>query len=169
MRIRIAIIFRGFTVALTVRAIPVFSNTTTTTAAAAAAAAAAATFHLSNDTTPPTPNPGPCDCLGGSMCGTLHISDCDYAINAKLIRTDDIKYGAEGSTSPHQGVCHGLGTDYGCGIVIQGGRHCVASGNQMWWDYQDIRDHGCHHCGHKYWGSGCSTVVDYFPVCDEVH
>ncbi|KAI1453961.1 hypothetical protein F4805DRAFT_340286 [Annulohypoxylon moriforme] len=105
------------------------------------------------------------DCGGSIMCPTVKVVWCDEGVNSKLIRNDDINYGAVGSGKPHFGVCHGKATDFGCGIIIQGPSHCVRSGNDMWWDYQEIRQSGCHHCGHKYWGDGCSTDVDYWQSC----
>ncbi|KAI1206668.1 uncharacterized protein F4807DRAFT_469917 [Annulohypoxylon truncatum] len=105
------------------------------------------------------------DCGGSIMCPTVKVVWCDLGINRKLIRNDDLNYGAIGSGKPHFGVCHGKATDFGCGIIIQGPSHCVRSGNDMWWDYQEIRQWGCHHCGHKYWGDGCSTDIDYWQSC----
>ncbi|KAI1764443.1 hypothetical protein GGR53DRAFT_494117 [Hypoxylon sp. FL1150] len=133
------------------------------------------------------------DCDGSTMCSTLHVKACDIAINFKVIRDDNPNYGSEGcvnlpvvymlcnaprtlltytyrSGAPRRGECHGLSTDWGCGILIQGPSNCTRSGNEMWWDYQDIRRGGCHHCGHKYWTEeGCKTTIDYFPVCGIWH
>ncbi|KAI0853595.1 hypothetical protein F5Y00DRAFT_270758 [Daldinia vernicosa] len=108
------------------------------------------------------------DCRGSIMCSTVKVRDCDEGVNYKIIRNDDLNYGAVGSGKPHLGTCHGVGTDFGCAILIQGPPSCVRSGNDIWWDYQDIRKHGCHHCGHKRWGKGCSTTIDYEPSCDRV-
>ncbi|KAI0837999.1 hypothetical protein F5Y06DRAFT_287492 [Hypoxylon sp. FL0890] len=108
------------------------------------------------------------DCKGSIMCPTLKVQWCDEGVNSKLIRNDEPNYGAAGSGRPHVGVCHGKHTDWGCAILIQGNRGCVRSGNDMWWDYQEIRKSGCHHCGHKYWRDGCSTTIDYYPECDFV-
>ncbi|KAI8966411.1 hypothetical protein F5Y11DRAFT_155228 [Daldinia sp. FL1419] len=110
-----------------------------------------------------------CDCKGSIMCATLKVQACDEAVNFKLIRNDAINYGAIGSSAPHHGVCHGIGTDFGCAITIQGHSSCIRTGNDIWWDYQVIRHSGCHHCGHKYWGDGCSTVIDYEPQCGRIH
>ncbi|KAI1648785.1 uncharacterized protein F4817DRAFT_314418 [Daldinia loculata] len=125
-------------------------------------------FAYENRTLEKTDKPK-CDCWGSIMCATLKVQDCDEAVNYKLIRNDDINYGAVGSGMPHLGVCHGIGTDFGCGILITGNPGCVRSGNDMWWDYQDIRKSGCHHCGKKYWGDGCATTIDYYPECGKVH
>ncbi|KAI0894115.1 hypothetical protein F4806DRAFT_131310 [Annulohypoxylon nitens] len=114
------------------------------------------------------PNPGlnsTYDCGGSIMCNTVKVVWCDKGINHKLIRNDDLNYGAIGSGKPHFGVCHGQFTDFGCAIIIQGPKHCVRSGNDMWWDYQEIRSHGCHHCGNKHWGDRCSTTIDYWESC----
>ncbi|KAI1378979.1 hypothetical protein F4677DRAFT_465255 [Hypoxylon crocopeplum] len=108
------------------------------------------------------------NCDGSSMCPTIHVHDCDSAMNSKIIRDDNMNYGAAGSGMPHIGVCRGIATDYGCAIFVQGPTSCVRSGNDIWWDYQDIRDNGCHHCGHKYWGDGCMTTIDYEPECHRV-
>ncbi|KAI1392124.1 uncharacterized protein F4822DRAFT_425340 [Hypoxylon trugodes] len=108
------------------------------------------------------------DCSGSIMCPTLKVQACDVAINTFLIRDDNLTYGATGSGKPHKGVCHGIGTDFGCAIFVQGRANCTRSGNDMWWDYQEIRDHHCHHCGHKHWSSGCTTTIDYKPQCDLV-
>lgn len=50
----------------------------------------------------------------------------------------------------YTGACFGY-----CGIFIQGKSHCTRSGDEMWWDYQDIRKSGCGKCGTKHWGDGC--------------
>ncbi|KAI2464625.1 hypothetical protein F4781DRAFT_436221 [Annulohypoxylon bovei var. microspora] len=105
------------------------------------------------------------DCGGSIMCSTVKVVWCDEGVNSKLIRNDELNYGAVGSGKPHFGICHGKGTDFGCGVIIKGPNHCVRSGNDMWWDYQEIRGSGCHHCGRKYWGDGCSTNIDYWQSC----
>ncbi|KAI2619622.1 hypothetical protein GGR54DRAFT_639947 [Hypoxylon sp. NC1633] len=108
------------------------------------------------------------DCYGSTMCPVMHVRDCDGAVNDKLIRNDVVNYGAAGSGKPHLGVCRGINTDYGCAVFIEGPDHCVKSGNDIWWDYQEIRNSGCHHCGHKYWGDGCMTTINYEPECHKV-
>ncbi|KAI1803750.1 hypothetical protein F4811DRAFT_316438 [Daldinia bambusicola] len=109
------------------------------------------------------------DCRGSIMCTTVRVKDCDRAVNSKLIRSDEVNYGSVESKRPHVGVCHGLGTDFGCAITIEGNSECVKSGNEIWWDYQEIRNNGCHHCGHKFWGDGCKTTIDYTPECHRVY
>ncbi|OTB12782.1 hypothetical protein K445DRAFT_25204 [Daldinia sp. EC12] len=108
------------------------------------------------------------DCQGSIMCATVHVQACDIAVNSKLIRDDEPNYGSIGSGTPHRGACHGIGSDFGCAILIEGHPGCVRSGNDMWWDYQEIRHSGCHHCGHKYWRDGCATTIDYEPECDRI-
>ncbi|OTA99464.1 hypothetical protein M426DRAFT_16421 [Hypoxylon sp. CI-4A] len=109
------------------------------------------------------------DCKGSIMCLTMRRKACDEAINYKVIRDDEINYGAEGSDAPHVGVCHGIASDFGCAILIEGNKDCRRSGNDMWWDFQDIREMGCHRCGHKHWGEGCTTTIDYYPECGKIH
>ena len=36
------------------------------------------------------------DCKGSSMCKSLQVRSCDDAVNNKLIRNDDVNYGAPG-------------------------------------------------------------------------
>lgn len=38
------------------------------------------------------------DCKGSSFCGsaTLSVADCDNAVNNKIIRNNDVNYGASG-------------------------------------------------------------------------
>ncbi|KAI1472374.1 uncharacterized protein F4812DRAFT_464478 [Daldinia caldariorum] len=108
------------------------------------------------------------DCRGSIMCSTLHVKACDVAVNTQIIRDDELNYGSASSRRPHLGACHGLGADFGCAILVEGNPKCVRSGNDLWWDYQEIRKNGCHHCGHKYWGKGCKTTIDYEPECRRI-
>lgn len=50
-----------------------------------------------------------------------------------------------------------------CKIFIQGPSICKRSGNQMWYDYQNIRAHNCARCGTKKWEPNdlCMTTVNY--------
>ncbi|KAH6640172.1 hypothetical protein F5144DRAFT_609227 [Chaetomium tenue] len=105
------------------------------------------------------------DCKGSSMCSSLQVRACDDAVNSKLICNDDVNYGASGSGRPQGGACSNIFGGYGCGIFIQGKSHCVRTGNQMWWDYQDIRKSGCQKCSTKHWGDGCMTTVNYVSGC----
>jgi hypothetical protein len=116
------------------------------------------------------------DCKGSSMCGNAvnFNRDCDRAVNSMLIRTDAINYGAAGSvfcskhniskTNPRyrSGLPDGAEKSH-CKIFIAGPSSCKRSGNGMWQDYQEIRSHGCKHCGSKHWGSDdvCRTTVNY--------
>ncbi|KAI0384479.1 hypothetical protein F5Y04DRAFT_277855 [Hypomontagnella monticulosa] len=109
------------------------------------------------------------DCGGSIMCATVRVQACDIAVNTFLIRDDTVNYGPRGSGKPHMGVCHGVGTDFGCAIFVEGPANCTRSGNQIWWDYQEIRHSGCHHCGHKWWGNVCSTTIDYCPECGWIY
>ena len=36
------------------------------------------------------------DCKGSSMCKSLQVRACDEAVNSKLIRNNDVNYGAPG-------------------------------------------------------------------------
>jgi hypothetical protein len=36
------------------------------------------------------------DCKGSSMCKSLQVRACDDAVNNKIIRNDDVNYGADG-------------------------------------------------------------------------
>ncbi|KAM7194055.1 hypothetical protein V8F20_008151 [Naviculisporaceae sp. PSN 640] len=103
------------------------------------------------------------DCEGSIMCNTISLNWCDEAVNEKLQRRDDITYGP-GLTKV--GACGGWGT-FGCAIFIQGDDSCNRTGNQLWWDYQDIRSVGhCSKCGTKHWYPGCMTTVNYVTWCN---
>ncbi|KAI0172622.1 hypothetical protein GGR52DRAFT_572448 [Hypoxylon sp. FL1284] len=132
---------------------------------------ACASASTTSTSTSPPPSPKPFeptyDCNGSIMCPTINVAGCDRAVNYDLTRNSDLNYGPKGSGRPWIGVCHGVHSDFGCGIFIEGPLNCSRSGNDIWWDYQDIRQYGCHKCGHKYWTSwGCKTTIDYKPVCD---
>ncbi|KAF6838782.1 hypothetical protein CPLU01_02315 [Colletotrichum plurivorum] len=105
------------------------------------------------------------DCKGSSMCSSLQVRACDDAVNNKLIRNDDVNYGAPGSGRSRTGACSNIFGGYGCGVFIQGKSHCARTGNQMWWDYQDIRKNNCRVCGSKHWGDGCLTTINYVSGC----
>ncbi|KAL0930132.1 uncharacterized protein CTRU02_214952 [Colletotrichum truncatum] len=108
------------------------------------------------------------DCEGHSLCGALPVSACDQAAN-KLIRNDDVNYGASGNKSGKpKGECTSIvGPQLpGCGVYIQGGSQCMRTGNQMWSDYQEIRNNDCKTCGRKQWGDGCMTVINYVVGCN---
>ncbi|KAI1082899.1 hypothetical protein F5B20DRAFT_597133 [Whalleya microplaca] len=100
------------------------------------------------------------DCKGSGLCSSFILGSCDDAANRKLIRNDNINYGAPGSGQSQTGACSGQ-----CGVFIQGDRSCVRSGNQIWNDYHDIRGNGCKICGSKHWGAGCLTTINYVSGC----
>ncbi|KAI3558673.1 hypothetical protein CABS01_07360 [Colletotrichum abscissum] len=105
------------------------------------------------------------DCKGSSLCSSLKVAACDDAVNNKLIRNNDVNYGAPGSGRPKTGACSNIFGGYGCGVFIQGKSGCARTGNQMWYDYQDIRANGCRVCGSKHWGDGCLTTINYVSGC----
>ncbi|KAI1021803.1 hypothetical protein LB505_008864 [Fusarium chuoi] len=101
------------------------------------------------------------DCNGSGLCGIIPVRDCDQAVNNRLIRNNDVNYGAPGSGRPQTGTCQG-----NCGIFIQGRSTCARTGNQIWYDYQDIRRNGCRICGSKHWGDGCLTTINRVTGCN---
>ncbi|KAI1392917.1 uncharacterized protein F4822DRAFT_426118 [Hypoxylon trugodes] len=115
----------------------------------------------------PATVPGTYDCSGSHMCTTLQVRWCDKAVNEKLYRTDDVIYGSRSSPVEYKGACGTAYSPLGCGVTIEGGPECMATGNQIWWHYQDIRSKGnCTVCGHKYWDWGdCVTTVNYVRDC----
>ncbi|EXL58562.1 hypothetical protein FOCG_02072 [Fusarium oxysporum f. sp. radicis-lycopersici 26381] len=100
------------------------------------------------------------DCNGSGLCGTISVKNCDDAVNNRLIRNNDVNYGAPGSGRSQTGTCQGA-----CGIFIQGRSTCARTGNQIWYDYQDIRRSGCRICGSKHWGDGCLTTINRVSGC----
>lgn len=105
------------------------------------------------------------DCKGSSLCRSLQVRACDDAVNNKIIRNDDVNYGAPGSGRPRTGECSAIAGGFGCGVFIQGQKNCARTGNQIWHDYQDIRGNGCKICGSKHWGDGCLTTINYVSGC----
>lgn len=98
------------------------------------------------------------------MCGSFEVKYCDHAVNS-LIRNDDKNYGYGKGIN---GNCWGDVAGYGC-VVFVTGDGCVASGNEMWWMYQDLRDSdkgGCDKCGSVHYGNGCRFTVNYKSGCD---
>lgn len=68
---------------------------------------------------------------------------------------------------PESGSCTSNLAHFGCGVFVRGPAHCAFSGNQMWWDYQEIREKGgCGKCGSKKYDDGCEVVVDYVSGCN---
>ncbi|KAK4183811.1 hypothetical protein QBC35DRAFT_393061 [Podospora australis] len=105
------------------------------------------------------------DCDGSKICRFLHPEACDDAVNNRLIRGDFLDYGAPGSGRPLTSACSAIAGPVGCRIHIQGHRNCTRTGNQIWEDYQDIRESGCQVCGTKHWGDGCYTSIEVDPQC----
>lgn len=74
------------------------------------------------------------------------------------------------------GNCWANAEGYGCGVFVQGtnktltgDQPCEFSGNQIWWDYQDIRDSNkgnCDKCGSKVYSNGCEITINYVSGCD---
>jgi len=114
------------------------------------ASAAAVAPAVAEDQSPNLQKRDYFDCDGSGMCaGAVNfVRDCDIAVNTVLIRNDDLNYGAQRGN---------------CKIFIAGPRDCERTGNQMWYDYQEIRSHGCARCGSKHWGrdNACRTTVNY--------
>ncbi|KAM0329547.1 hypothetical protein ACHAQA_004856 [Verticillium albo-atrum] len=110
---------------------------------------------------PPAPIPPPFDCSGSGMCGGAvnFVRDCDRAVNNELMRNDDVNYGSADSDKDIDGARRG-----NCKIFIAGPSACTRTGNEMWYDYQDLRKEGsCGKCGSKHWGNNneCRTTVNY--------
>ncbi|KAK4222659.1 hypothetical protein QBC38DRAFT_374648 [Podospora fimiseda] len=112
-------------------------------------------------------------CGGGWICGSHdHLKRCDQSVNHYLVRTDEVLYGSAGSGREKDGACPPE-SHFACKIFVAGADHCARSGNEMWQDYQDIRNKkkgncngGRNTCGTKNWGDGCRTTVDYVAYCD---
>ncbi|KAM7188895.1 hypothetical protein V8F33_010342, partial [Rhypophila sp. PSN 637] len=81
------------------------------------------------------------DCHGSAMCSQVQVNACDEAANNRLMRNNDLNYGTDGAPEG-TGVCQSAFNP--CGFFIEGhkedGSACRFSGNQMWWDYQDIHE-----------------------------
>ncbi|KAL8372326.1 hypothetical protein RB595_001901 [Gaeumannomyces hyphopodioides] len=99
------------------------------------------------------------ECKGSINCNTWinFLKSCDSAVNTALVRTDAVNYGGKNS-----GLRKGSRSGK-CEVFIEGPASCKTTGNQMWTDYQDIRNHGCGRCGFKTWGEGdqCRTKIDF--------
>ncbi|EJT74899.1 hypothetical protein GGTG_08737 [Gaeumannomyces tritici R3-111a-1] len=115
---------------------------------------------------PPSPSPSwplvsreGYECKGSINCNTWvnFIKTCDHAVNTALVRTDAVNYGGKNS-----GLRKGSRSGK-CEVFIEGPASCKTTGNKMWSDYQDIRNHGCGRCGFKTWGEGdeCKTKIDF--------
>ncbi|KAE8395561.1 Spherulation-specific family 4-domain-containing protein [Aspergillus alliaceus] len=116
------------------------------------------------------PDPSAYDCKGSSMCTTPDfLKWCDHAVNT-LQRNDDLFYFAtlrDNETGINQsGNCWGDQTR-GCGVFIQGDASCSISGNDLWNDYQNIRNiGGCSKCGSFHREDGCLITINYVYQCD---
>ncbi|KAM0425904.1 hypothetical protein ACHAPT_008842 [Fusarium lateritium] len=103
------------------------------------------------------------DCgKGSAMCaGAANlVRNCDRAVNFELIRNDDVNYGGDGNA---ENLPEG-GRSGNCKVFVEGHKDCYRTGNEMWHDYQEIREQGgCNKCGRKYWGpyNNCYTKIDY--------
>ncbi|KAL8399685.1 hypothetical protein RB594_000183 [Gaeumannomyces avenae] len=99
------------------------------------------------------------ECKGSINCNTWvnFIKTCDHAVNTALVRTDAVNYGGKNS-----GLRKGSRSGK-CEVFVEGPASCKTTGNRMWSDYQDIRNHGCGRCGFKTWGEGdeCKTKIDF--------
>ncbi|KAH8203953.1 hypothetical protein TruAng_001895 [Truncatella angustata] len=100
------------------------------------------------------------NCQGSGLCATSPNlkRDCDIAVNDMLVRNDDINYGSSDSGKSVDGAQRGH-----CKVFVAGPAACSKSGNSIWYDYQDIRSHGCNICGTKNWGNHneCRTTINY--------
>ncbi|OGM49583.1 hypothetical protein ABOM_001752 [Aspergillus bombycis] len=115
------------------------------------------------------PDPSDYTCKGSSMCTTPNfLKWCDHAVNT-LQRNDDTSYFATSANETginQSGNCWGDQTR-GCGVFIQGDESCSISGNDLWNDYQNIRQvGGCSKCGSFYREDGCQITIDYVYQCD---
>ncbi|KAE9364361.1 hypothetical protein N431DRAFT_355154 [Stipitochalara longipes BDJ] len=110
------------------------------------------------------PDPTDYDCKGSTLCTTPGLlAWCDDAVN-NLGRNDSLSYTTY-SNSSQTGNCWGDGTR-SCGVFIQG-TSCAISGNDMWWDYQNIRKvGGCKKCGSYHREDGCLITINYVYKCD---
>lgn len=129
------------------------------------------------------------------VCDTPHFrycfwqakmrESCDYVANEVIERTDTTIY--TGFMDPHGfaapgtplKLCWFANNGYyrgGCGFRIEGGPACNRTGNQLWWDYQDIKaatDEACSimgNCGTKLWfieetKEVCKLIVDHMVEC----
>ncbi|KAE8358366.1 Spherulation-specific family 4-domain-containing protein [Aspergillus caelatus] len=115
------------------------------------------------------PDPSDYNCKGSSMCTTPNfLKWCDHAVNS-LQRNDVPSYfptSANETGINQSGNCWGDQTR-GCGVFIQGDASCSISGNDLWNDYQNIRNiGGCSKCGSFYREDGCQITIDYVYECD---
>lgn len=86
------------------------------------------------------------------MCGSAinFMRNCDRAVNEELIRNDDVNYGSAESDKEMDGARRD-----NCKIFIGGPVTCTRTGNEIWNDYQDLKNSdigGYGRCGSKHWG-----------------
>ncbi|KAH8431510.1 uncharacterized protein LDX57_009173 [Aspergillus melleus] len=115
------------------------------------------------------PDPIAYDCKGSPMCTTPDLLKwCDHAVNT-LHRDDDPFYFAASANETginQSGNCWGDQTR-SCGVFIQGDDSCRISGNDLWNDYQNIRNiGGCSKCGSFEREDGCLVTINYVYGCD---
>lgn len=102
---------------------------------------------------------------------------CDRVINENIWRSDRFHYTVGKKVWPESERANEPCVDAedrpghpslaGCQMWLEGPEHCKRTGNQVWWDWQDIHHYGCTICGKKTWGKRgeCTTVVDGDPAC----
>src|SRR4051794_22921177 len=70
-------------------------------------------------------------------------------------------------TNYKNGNCYGDGAS-GCGVSLQG-TDCTISGNDIWFDYQNIRSiGGCKKCGSFHRKDKCLITVNYVSGCKNI-
>lgn len=72
--------------------------------------------------------------------------------------------------SDNSGRCETQGDGYmgngGCSVFVQGPESCAFAGNEIWSDYQQIRNEGgCAKCGTKTYSDGCMVTINYVSDC----
>jgi hypothetical protein len=133
-----------------------------------------------------SPDPTDYDCKGSTLCTTPGLlAWCDTAVN-NLGRNDSLSYNTKlvhysplrfafdkhslissscSGNASQTGNCWGDGTR-SCGVFIQG-TDCSISGNDIWFDYQNIRKiGGCKECGSYHREDGCLVTINYVYKCD---
>ncbi|PKX91136.1 uncharacterized protein P174DRAFT_423979 [Aspergillus novofumigatus IBT 16806] len=115
------------------------------------------------------PDPTAYDCEGSTMCTTPDfVKWCDQAVNT-LQRNDQPSYFATSANESGINLSGNCWGDQirGCGVFIQGDAHCSISGNDIWNDYQNIRNiGGCKRCGSFHREDGCLITINYVYSCD---
>lgn len=121
--------------------------------------------------------PATYSCDLDSRCGIFLDMEveCDTVINDHLWRVDNFNYtigkwpesASANAPCTAKGPYRGRLSAEGAGMTIEGPPHCKRTGNQIWYDYQDIKHYGCKSCGYKSWGADgrCRTVINYKTDC----